>query len=153
MNGFEALLDSDVVVASLVQTHMHHDASLALLTAGPGGRFAIAAHSMAEAFVTLTRAGGLQPFQIPPGEAVVLLDSVRAITGLVGLSPSQVVAAIRSYALRGGVGARLYDALIGEAAVVHGIPAVITWNVRHMVSLFPNLRVATPAEYQGADAG
>jgi hypothetical protein len=73
---------------------------------------------------------------------------VRAVTALIGLSASQSFEAIRG-SQDGGVGARLYDRLIGEAAVAHDIPAIVTWNVRHMRGLFPGARVVTPGEWVG----
>lgn len=143
----EALLDSNVVIAMLAEAHEHHVPSLQLL-AGDGDRqFAVAAHSYAEAYGTLTRRGDRALFRFSPEEAWAALESVRAVTTLLGLTPAQTFDAIRSYSQGGGVGARLYDRLIGETAVVHGIAAIVTWNVGHMQSLFPNLHVATPREF------
>lgn len=150
MTAFEALLDSNVLVASVVITHEHREPSAELLLGGRPRRFAFAAHSMAEAFVTLTRAGGGAPFQIAPSDALALLDSVRAVTGLVGMTPPQLVEAVRQYATRGGIGPRLYDALIGATAVAHAIPAIITWNTRHLSGLFPDRQVVTPAGFLAA---
>ncbi len=79
-------------------------------------------------------------------EAWAALESVRAVTALVGLTAPQSFEAVRGYAQGGGIGARLYDRLIGEAAVAHDIPMIVTWNVRHMRGLFPGLRVVAPDE-------
>lgn len=143
----DALLDTNVVVAMLIEAHEHHGASLALLTAGDGARYAIAAHSYAEAYSTLTRLGANAPFQLTAEEAWAALESVRAVTALIGLTAPQSFEAIRGYAQGGGIGARLYDRLIGEAAVAHDIPTILTWNVRHMRGLFPGLSVLTPGEW------
>ena len=142
----EALLDSNVLIAMLVEAHEHHGPSLALVSHG-ATQFAIAAHSYAEAYSTLTRRGERAPFQFTPQEAWAALESVRAVTTLVGLTAPQTFEAIRGYAQSGGLGARLYDRLIGEAAVAHGIARIVTWNVGHMRSLFPNLNVETPKEF------
>ncbi len=131
----------------LVEAHEHHAPSLNLLVNDRGAQFAVAAHSYAEAYSTLTRRGERTPFQFTPEEAWAALESVRAVTALVGLTAPQTFEAIRGYARSGGIGARLYDRLIGEAAVAHGIPGIVTWNVGHMRSLFPNLGVSTPAEF------
>jgi len=48
--------------------------------------------------------------------------------------------------MSGGVGPRLYDRLIGEVALAHGIETIVTWNVGHMRTLFPALVVAAPNE-------
>ena len=142
----EALLDSNVLIAMLIEAHEHHGPSLDLVRDG-ATQFAIAAHSYAEAYSTLTRRGDRAPFQLTPQEAWAALESVRAVTALVGLTAPQSFEAVRRYAQSGGIGARLYDRLIGEAAVAHGIARILTWNVGHMRSLFPNLTVETPREF------
>lgn len=141
----EALLDSNVIVAALADMHHHHDVSFRLLTVETRGRFAIAAHSYAEAYSTLTRRSGPSPFRAPPDDTWRALESVARVTALVGLTPGQTLDAIRTYAAAGGVGPRLYDLLIGQAAVHHGIPRIVTWNVAHMRGLFPTLQVVDPA--------
>jgi len=141
------LLDSNVVIAIIAEAHEHHAPSLALLTAHDPSGFAIAAHSYAEAYSTLTRLGDHAPFRFAPADAWAALESLRAITGLVGLTPGEAFDAVRDYARGGGIGARLYDKLIGEACVAAGAEALITWNTRHMRSLFPGLKVLTPAEF------
>ena len=58
-----ALLDSNVIIACLVEAHEHHAASFALFTECNPGSFAVAAHSFAEAYATLTRP---VPYGLPP---------------------------------------------------------------------------------------
>lgn len=148
-----ALLDSNVIVAILAEAHEHHAASLALLTTGKSCDYAIAAHSVAEAYTTLTRLGDHAPFRFTAAEASAALESLRAITALIGLTPSQTFDVVCSYASKGSIGPRLYDALIGHAAVAHGIPAIITWNTRHMAGLFPELDVITPTSFLARSKG
>ncbi len=143
----DALLDSNVLIAMLAETHEHHAPSQALLTSSQRGVFAVAAHSYAEAYNTLTRPGERGPFRFTPEEAWAALESVRALTSLVGLTAAQTFDSIRTFAESQGVGARLYDRLIGEVAVVHNIPAIVTWNVGHMRGLFPSLTIATPSGF------
>lgn len=147
----EALLDSNVLVAMLAEAHEHHQASLALMLGDSRPNFAVSAHSYAEAYSTLTRRGDHAPFRFTADEAWASLESVRAITALVGLTPAQTFDAIRSYAQTGGVGARLYDRLIGEAAAAHDIKTIVTWNVGHMHGLFPSLTVLTPKGFLEAN--
>lgn len=148
----DALIDSNVLIAMLVEAHEHHGPSLNLLISGGETQFAVAAHSYAEAYSTLTRRGDRAPFQFMPEEAWAALESVRAVTCLVGLTAPQTFEAIRSHARGGGISARLYDRLIGEAAVVNGIPAIVTWNVGHMRSLFPEMRITTPSMFKNETA-
>jgi predicted nucleic acid-binding protein len=143
----DALIDSNVLIAMLAEAHEHHGPSLSLLIDGRASQFAVAAHSYAEAYNTLTRRGERAPFQFTPEEAWAALESVRAATSLIGLTAPQTFDAIRSYAHGGGIGARLYDRLIGETAVTHAIPQIVTWNVGHMRSLFPKLTITTPKDF------
>jgi predicted nucleic acid-binding protein len=145
--AIDALIDSNVLIAMLAEAHEHHGPSLGLLIDGHDAQFAVAAHSYAEAYNTLTRRGERAPFQFTPEEAWAALESVRAVTSLIGLTAPQTFDAIRSYAHGGGIGARLYDRLIGETAAMHAIPQIITWNVGHMRSLFPRLTITTPKNF------
>jgi predicted nucleic acid-binding protein len=145
----DALLDSNVLIAMLAEDHQHHVPSCALFDKVGKPCYAVAAHSYAEAYSTLTRRGEHAPFRFSPEEAWAALESVRAVTTLLSLTGSQLFDGIRSYAQTGGIGARLYDRLIGETAVVYGVPTIVTWNIGHMRSLFPNLQVMTPNDFQG----
>ena len=140
------------MVAILAEAHEHHTASLALLTGPARARFAVSAHSYAEAYSTLTRGGERALFGFTAGEAWAALTSLRAVTGLVGLTAAQTFEATGLFAASGGIGPRLYDALTGGAAVVHGIPGIVTWNVGHMRGLFPNLDVLTPEAFPARHA-
>lgn len=131
----------------MAEAHEHHTASLALLAEPAGARFAVSAHSYAEAYSTLTRRGDRVPFVFTAGEAWASLASLRAVTGLIGLTPAQTFEAANRYAASGGIGPRLYDALIGGSAVLHGIPGIVTWNTGHMRGLFPDLDVLTPEAF------
>lgn len=143
----EALLDTNVIVATLAEDHQHHGESIGLLLGRNAARFAVTAHAFAEAFNTLSRRSTAAPHQWAPDRVVSALDTVRAKTVLIGLTPVQTYDAMRDYAADGGIGARVYDKLIGQAAVLRGIPAIVTWNARHMRSLFPELDVRTPADW------
>ena len=143
----EALLDSNVVVAALAKAHQHYEPSAAIFRNAPPRRFAIAAHSLAEIFATLTRRNVGAQFRWSGEEAWAALQSVAAVTVLTGLTPGQTFDTIRSYAEGGGIGPRLYDRLIGQVAIHYAIPMIVTWNVKHMQGLFPELVVKTPAQF------
>ncbi len=150
MPAADALLDSNVVVAAVSPLARDHAVSVGLFVDGSADRFAIAAHSLVEAFVTLTKRGGGTPFGWPPNDAIVALESVASATLQVALTPAQTLDALRRYAATGGIGPRVYDRLIGEAAVRNGIRRIVTWNISHMRSLFPTLDVLTPEDFQAA---
>ena len=64
-----------------------------------------------------------------------------------GLRPSQTFDTVRAFADKGGIEAQLYDALIGQAAIVDNIPCIVTWNIRHVSGLFPHLAILTPRAF------
>lgn len=140
----DALLDSNVIIAMVAAEHQHHIASVALLLPPNGRRFAVAAHSYAEAYKTLTSCGAASRFRWSASVARSALESVAEATILLGLSAPQTFDTVRSYAEGGGTGPRLYDRLIGEVAVHHLIPCIVTWNVGHMRDLFPAMQVVDP---------
>ena len=144
MHRLTTLLDSNVIVAGLAEDHSHHAASVPVLIAAERQRFGVAAHSYAEAFTTLTKRSGPSPYGWEPAQAWASLESVSAVTTLVGLTPTQTVWAVRAFSEHGGIGARIYDWLIGRAAIEADIPRIVTWNVSHLRPLFPDLDVLTP---------
>jgi predicted nucleic acid-binding protein len=145
--AIDALVDSNVIIAALVGDHEHHAASVKLFAEERDYALGIAAHSFAESYSTLTRRGVNAPFRFTAEEAWAALESVRAVTQLLGLTPAQTFDTVRSYAADGGIGPRLYDRMIGETAVIHGIAVIITWNTGHLRSLFPRLDIKTPQEF------
>jgi predicted nucleic acid-binding protein len=145
-----ALLDSNVVIAAIVADHMHHTASGDLLSSGNPREFGVAAHSYAEAYVALTREGRAGGIAFPPDQAWAALEGMRTITTLLGVTAAQTLDAVGRFAARRGIGPRLYDALIGEVAAANGIPAIVTWNIRHMSGLFPMLNVMAPPAFLGS---
>jgi predicted nucleic acid-binding protein len=145
--AIDALIDSNVIIAALAGDHEHHPASADLFNDERNLVLGVAAHSYAETYSTLTRRGPHSPFRFTAEEAWAALESVRATTQLIGLTPAQTFETVRNYAGTGGVGPRLYDRIIGETAVVHGIPTIVTWNVGHMRGLFPALNVSTPLQF------
>lgn len=141
------LLDSNVLVAALAEAHQHHEPSAALLNQSTPSTFCVSAHSYAEVFNTLTRRGAHAPFRRSGDNVWAALQTVAAMTRLVGLTPAQTFDAVRAYAAAGGIGPRIYDRLIGQAAVQAGADAIVTWNTGHMRSLFPDMAVETPTEF------
>lgn len=146
MARLTTLLDSNVIVAGVAGEHSHHDRSLPVLMAADPKTFAVAGHSYAEAFNTLTRKSGPAPYAWTPARAWAVIDRVGAVTTLVGLTPAQTVDAVKRFAGAGGRGARVYDWLIGTAAVEAGIRRIITWNVTDLRTLFPHLEVIDPTQ-------
>ena len=102
--AIDALVDSNVVIAALAGDHEHHKASADLFGEEREYVLGVAAHSYAETYSTLTRGGANAPFRFTAGEAWAALESVRAATQLIGLTPAQTFETVRSYAGDGGIG-------------------------------------------------
>lgn len=143
----KALLDTNVILASVHDQHINHETSSRLFIDYPARHFAVAAHSLAEAYSQLTRLGVSAAFRWKPAAASDALEAVVAHVQLIGLTAAETFDAVRDYARGGGVGPRTYDRLIGEIAVRHAIPTIVSWNIRHMRSLFPELIVVPPPDY------
>lgn len=138
------VVDTNVIVAALAQDHEHHAESFALFAREQRLALAVAAHCYAEAFITLTRRGEHAPFRWPAREAWAALESIAAVTRLVGLTPAQSFEAVRDFAAIGNVGARVYDYLIARAALAAGAKLLVTWNVGHFRGLVDGLDVRRP---------
>lgn len=139
------LLDTNVLVASVIDFHVHHLPSQALFGLEHVQLF-VAAHSYAETYNTLTRRGERGAYRRPAEDAWASLETVASAATLVGLSSAQTFDAIRMFSMRGGIGARLYDHLIGSVAPLCAATSIVSWNTGHLRSLFPDRRVETPAE-------
>lgn len=140
------LVDSNVLVAAISFTHINHREALAFLNADDLPPLLAAAHSHAETFVSLTRRGGPGPIAIDPEVAqAAIVDLARTIQ-TVAMSAIQTVEAVERYA-RIGIGARLYDYLIGRTGLLYGAKAIVTFNTGHMRTLFPTMQVLTPGEW------
>jgi predicted nucleic acid-binding protein len=137
-------VDSNVLIAAGDEDDVHHRASAAILNAADPGEIAVPVHCYAETYSQLTR--GDRPFRWSPQRAADYMANVAANTRLIGATPDETLEAVLLFVGSGGVGPRLYDHLIGSVAVASGINRLITWNVGHMRSLFPNLEVLTPED-------
>ena len=101
---------------------------------------------MAEAYSNLTRVGA-GGFGFPPDQALAGLNDLLSELTIFALTAAQTLGAIEEFARSGGVGPRLYDKLIGQVAIIHAIPTIITLNTRHMTPLFPSLQILTPTQF------
>lgn len=135
------LLDTNVLIAALDLSHLHHSPSLALLERNDPTL--IAAHTIAECYSTLTRGNG--QYRLSGNEAWTLITSIIAGLTLVALTALQTLNAVRRFSTLGS-GPRLYDFLIGATGEVCGAHTIVTWNVRDFITLFPALRVLTPID-------
>lgn len=137
-------IDSNMLVAALVDTHPHHETSAKFLVAADTAKHLIAAHSIAETYAVLTRR--TLPFHLNGAVAMGQIEPVAARFTIVSLTAVQTLDAVRRFS-RLGAGPRLYDFLIGAAGEAHGVDTIVTWNTRVFEGLFPALRIVTPEAF------
>ena len=103
-------------------------------------RRVIAAHTLVEAYVALTRRE-----RTPPAVAAALL---RALAGrcsaIVTVSASEHLSLLDEMATVRIVGPASYDALIAAAARKADVREIATLNVRHFAALWPVGRIVDP---------
>ena len=135
------LIDSNVCIAAVIETHVHHEASFGLLQSFRRGTAIIAAHSLAECYSTLTRGGA--PYRWTGARADAAIEVVLGELAVVALTAAQTRDAIRRFSAI-GTGPQIYDYLIGATGEAHGARTIVTWNTRHFAPLFPHLAIVTP---------
>ncbi|MFY9672888.1 MAG: PIN domain-containing protein [Terriglobales bacterium] len=123
----KSFLDTSVLVAAAIESHEHHQRSLALFSGANRRTASCAAHSLAELYSTLTRLPG--KVRLRADEALLVLDSVEERLEIVSLNASEYRRAIRSAATSGLVGGTIYDALLGWCALKAGATRIYTWDL------------------------
>lgn len=135
-------LDSNILIAACVPEHRDMEASLATLEAA--GRPIVSLHSLSETFNALTKPA---PIGWPPERAAKVVAQFAAELEVTTLSRDDHLSAISRFAASGGIGARLYDFLIGTTAQRAGCRTFVTLNSKHFIALFPDLTILTPSQY------
>jgi predicted nucleic acid-binding protein len=128
--------DSNVLIAATLQEHAHHKASSALLAGLQRGGGAIAAHSFAETYNTLTRVSG---YRIPPDDVARILQHANKTYTVVTLTAVETFRAIQDAAARGFAGPIIYDALLLACARKIDARAIYTSNLKHFRRIAPDL--------------
>jgi predicted nucleic acid-binding protein len=126
-------VDTTVLVAAAVGSHVHHERSAALLASIPPGSGYCAAHSLAEMYATLT-ALPLTP-RIHPSDAAAAVRQRAESLESIPLTADEYLTAITDAAERGATTGQVYDALILAAAAKSPATAIYTWNIRHFERL------------------
>jgi predicted nucleic acid-binding protein len=137
-------LDTNVLVAYVTEDHFHHVPTFAACNRHLrlGDQFVIPEHVLLEAFSVLTRAP--LPIKLPPSVAE---KALRATFGDALTAPLNGLAwkTIRRMVDLGQTGGRVYDAMIALSAFEAGATVLLTWNVRHFLSITPpGLEIRTP---------
>ncbi len=147
MGRRRGLIDSNVLIATATSDHIHNDPSARLLEAAGEQEFATSIHCLSEFYNGTTRTRFNGGGALTPRQALLALTAMEGAMEVLALSIADQRNALTRFGTLGGIGPRIYDFLIGEVALIHGVDTIITWNTRHFVPLFPSLRILTPAQY------
>ncbi|NML10307.1 hypothetical protein HHL08_09115 [Sphingobium sp. AR-3-1] len=93
----DALLDSNLLIAMLAEAHDHHALSPDLPIGERRSEYAVAAYSHAEACSTLNQRVKRAQYRFTAEEVWAALESVRAVTVLIGLKLAQPFDAVRAF--------------------------------------------------------
>lgn len=135
------LIDSNVLVATLVGDHKHNGPSTEMVISSDPLKTVLAAHTIAETYAVLTRPK--LSFRMTAQEAWSQIEPIAKRFRVAALTPPQTLDAIRRFSAL-GTGPRLYDFLIGVTGETYGAHTIVTWNTRDFAGLFPQLRIVTP---------
>lgn len=130
--GVDLLVDTSVAIALLVSDHEHHTATFDALT---DRRLGLAGHAAFETFSVLTRLP--PPARRTPAAATRLLTA--NFPGTKFLSPDAARDLLPDLAGKGIAGGTVYDALVGAAAVEHGL--TLATRDRRAIDTYRSLNV------------
>ena len=140
-------LDTPILVASMVESHIHHKSAFELMEAARARRVraCISTHDLAESFAVLTRAPYV-PAIYPSDAWKMLCENVVPNCEVVALSAETYEQAIQACADGGWVGGRVYDALHIACARQAKCRRLYTYNVKHFQQMAPDLaaRISAP---------
>lgn len=140
-------VDTNVVVATVIESHIHHRLSAQLfdlISAGKHQAF-ISAHGLCEVYSVLTRT----PFvpRLRPAEVwQILSDDFLLLLSVVELNAADYRGMVQECARSGFSGGRVHDLGHLRAAEKAGCQRVYTFDVRGFQQLAPTLstRIFTP---------
>jgi predicted nucleic acid-binding protein len=126
------LLDTSVLVASVLEKHPFHAPAFAVLDRVQSGKDEgfIAAHSLAEMYSTLTKLP--VPFRHSPEQALLSIEeNVLKHFKISVLTGHDYIALIREAALTGIQGGAVYDAVLLRSAGKMELDRIYTLNLKH----------------------
>jgi predicted nucleic acid-binding protein len=137
------LYDSSMLIAAIAEDHPRHAICADMLR--QSGVALIFDHSLLEAYRVLsapnaTRGG----FNLHPQDVVVSLRHTTRLHRYISLTTRERLDVMSIYAARNVISARIYDAMIGYAGLLHGARRVMTLNGKNFRSLFPELEIIEP---------
>ncbi len=125
-------LDTNVLVASVVEQHGHHQRAYAVLDRVQCGRDEgfVSAHGLAEVYAVLTRLPA--PFRHTPEQALLSVEeNIVKYFKITSLTAADYTGLIREAALAGVQGGTIYDAVLIKCAAKTAVEKLFTFNVGH----------------------
>lgn len=133
------LADTSFLIAALIEKHPHHPRTVPWLkkVSRKDVELAIASHSLAEVYGILTSLP-ISP-RIPPGTAFQLInENLVSRNQVIDLRTADYLRAIRMAAEKGLHGGVMYDILLGVAFEKSKAEAILTFNQRDFLRIFPD---------------
>jgi predicted nucleic acid-binding protein len=133
-------VDTNIVVGSIVDTHIHYDRCKPLMDEIAGGKYEgfISGHGLTEIYSVLTRTPFVPRFR-PTDVWQILSDDILPLLQLVALSNTDYRSIVQDCAGMGFVSGRVHDLAHLRAAEKAGCQRVYTFDVRGFQALAPNL--------------
>ena len=145
------LADSNLLIAGLIRSHVHHAAVSPWMQAIRAKRveLVLAAHSVAETFSVMTR-GPFQPAMTPAEVWGLIQENILPFADIQTLTHAEYLATLARLAAHGLGGGLVYDGLIAQVAERAGVDLLLTFNTKHYIRLPSggNLRVESPLNIQ-----
>lgn len=139
-----AFFDTNVLVAASVSHHAQFRPAISRLASLKDGRGACAAHTLAEAYNTMTNYP--RGYGVAPIDAWRILAYARLSYRLISLSADEAAGAIEAASQSNIKGGRIYDALLLACARKVDAETIYTFDVKHFRLIAPDLasRIVQP---------
>ena len=136
--------DTNVLIAASIPSHPHYEACSARLHRLRQSGGACAAHTMAEAYSTLTNL--TKGYRVPPVDAFQIIEEASTIFTLVTLTAKEFMRALQGASEKDLQGGIVYDALLMACARKVEARWVFTNNYKHFRRVAPDLasRIVEP---------
>jgi predicted nucleic acid-binding protein len=133
----KVLFDTNVMVASVLSSHVHHPQAAPWLDRVVSGelQLVLSAHTLAEFYSILTR---YPKNAVSPLTANALVqDTLVKHAEVIPLSTNDYLNVLKSIADRQLTGGTVFDALIIEVAKISKVDRIVTFNLKHFLKVWP----------------
>ena len=134
----KVFLDTNVLIAAMVQKHAAHERALAVLERVQNGtdQGFVSAHGLAELYGVLTKLP--PPLRHSPEQALLTIqENVLGYFKIASLDGTDYSALIRDAALAGIQGGTIYDAVLLKSAGKAAVDHIYTLNLKHFAAVAP----------------